>query len=104
MGAFFYNSGRAWFGLIRFPMYTIQFTHRGEKDFRKLPFAIQKRISEKLSYYASLKDPRVLAKHLVNLPPATHRYRVGKYRVSFFVDDHTIFVERIELRGQAYRR
>jgi mRNA-degrading endonuclease RelE of RelBE toxin-antitoxin system len=41
------------------------------------------------------------AKPLTNLPPLTHRFRIGKYRVSFYIEDDTIFIERVELRGQA---
>lgn len=44
------------------------------------------------------------AKPLVNLPPSTHRFRVGTYRVSFYLANHILFIERVELRGQAYRR
>lgn len=82
----------------------IKLTHRGAKDFEKLPPKMKKRIGEKLLYYASLRNPLVAARPLINLPPATHRYRVGKYRISFFVRKKVIFVERVELRGRAYRR
>ena len=84
-------------------MFAINFTPQGEKDFRKLSTANQKRISIKLAGNACLSNPLVRAKPLINLPPATHRFRVGKYRISFFIEGNTIFVERIELRGQAYR-
>lgn len=85
-------------------MYTIKFTHRGERELKRLPQNIRKRIASKLLYYASSKNPILFAKSLVNLPPSTHRYRIGKYRVSFFIREKTICVERVELRGQAYRR
>jgi mRNA-degrading endonuclease RelE of RelBE toxin-antitoxin system len=45
-----------------------------------------------------------VAKPLIDLPPSTHRFRIGMYRVSFYLEGDTIFVERIEPRGQAYRR
>ena len=85
-------------------MYSIKFTRRGERDFKKLASKIRKRINKKLIYYASLKSPLIPARSLINLPPATHRYRVGRYRLSFFVKGRTIFVERIEIRSRAYRR
>lgn len=84
-------------------MYTIKFTHQGERELKRLPQNIRKRIASKLLYYASSKNPILFAKSLVNLPPSTHRYRIGKYRVSFFIREKTICVERVELRGQAYR-
>ncbi len=85
-------------------MFTIEFTPKGEQDFSKLILPIQRRINQKLISNASLPNPLARAKPLINLPPATHRFRVGKYRISFYIEKNTIFVERIELRGQAYRR
>lgn len=85
-------------------MYAIQFTPRGERDFKSLPQEIQVRIDKKLTDNASLDNPLIRAEPLINLPPGTHRFRVGKYRLSFYISGKTIFVERIEVRGQAYRR
>lgn len=84
-------------------MYDIQFTPRGERELKSLPKNIQQRIQKKLRDNAKLPNPLVRAKLLTNLPPATHRYRIGKYRVSFYIERKTLFVERVELRGQAYR-
>ncbi|PIS13913.1 hypothetical protein COT65_01580 [Candidatus Shapirobacteria bacterium CG09_land_8_20_14_0_10_47_13] len=85
-------------------MYQIKFTPRGERAFRKLPQFIQKLIKNKLFFYASQEDPLKFAKPLINLPPSTHRFRIGKYRASFFVKEKTIFIEEISIRGKAYRR
>ncbi|MEA3463898.1 MAG: hypothetical protein U9R14_02385 [Patescibacteria group bacterium] len=52
---------------------------------------------------AELSNPLVRTKPLADLPPATHRFRVGKYRISFYIKQKTIFVEQIKIRGQAYR-
>lgn len=84
-------------------MYSIQVTPHGERDFKTFPKNIQRRIQNKLSDNASLHNPLARAKSLTNLPPATHRFRIGKYRVSFFVNDKTI-VERVEKRGETYRK
>lgn len=65
-------------------MHKILFTPHGERDLRKI-------------------DPLAFAKPLINLPPASHRFRIGNYRVSFFVRQGAIFVERVEIRGGAYR-
>lgn len=85
-------------------MHAIQFTPRGERDFKSLPKEIQIRINKKLTDNASLDTPLIRAEPLINLPPSTHRFRVGSYRVSFYISGKTIFVERIEIRGQAYKR
>ncbi len=85
-------------------MFNILFTPRGERDLKKLNPHIQRRIKDKLLDYAKRDNPLTFAKPLVNLPPASHRFRIGKYRISFFIKHRTIFVERVELRGEAYRR
>lgn len=84
-------------------MYAIKFTPRGKREFQKLPKNIQQRIGNKLIFYASSENPLNFARALVNLPPSTYRFRIGKYRVSFFIRGKIIFIERVELRGQAYR-
>lgn len=84
-------------------MHEIQFTPRGKQELDDLSHDIQKRILQKLQDNAQLQSPLLRARPLVNLPPSTHRFRIGKYRVSFYIHDKTIFVERVELRGQAYR-
>jgi len=83
-------------------MYDIRFTPRGERELKALPLAIQRRVQKKLRDNADLANPLTRARSLTNLPPATHRFRIGKYRASFFIDQKIIFVERIEIRGQAY--
>ena len=83
-------------------MFSILFTRRGQKDIEKLPYPIQGRIKNKLLDYSAFENPFLFAKPLINLPPATHRFRVGKYRISFFIYEKTIFIERVELRGEAY--
>lgn len=85
-------------------MFAIKFTPKGEQDFKKLNPVDQRRINNKLISNALLPNPLVRAKPLINLPPATHRFRIGKYRVSFYIEGRVIFVERIELRSEAYRR
>ena len=85
-------------------MHEIQFTPRGDRELRVLPKDIQRRIVKKLRENAALANPLVRATLVVNLPPATHRFRIGKYRVSFYIESGEIFVERVELRGQAYRK
>lgn len=84
-------------------MFKILFTPRGERDLKKLDPHIRGIIMRKLLDYASRKNPLDFAKPLINLPPASHRFRIGKYRVAFFIKEDSIFVERVEVRGGAYR-
>jgi mRNA interferase RelE/StbE len=85
-------------------LHLLRFSPRAEKDLKSLPKNIQDRIIKKLTDNAALDNPLVRAKSLVNLPPSTHRFRIGNYRASFFTEGHTIFIERVEIRGEAYRR
>lgn len=85
-------------------MHAIRFSPRSERELTDLPKDIQQRIQKKLRWFAAQESPLAFAKPLTNLPPATHRFQVGKYRISFYVSDKTIFVERVEIRGGAYKR
>ena len=83
-------------------MFKIQLSPKAYKELKQLPSNIQKRIKKKLFDNAKLSNPLIRAKPLINLPPTTHRFRIGKYRISFYIKNDIIFFERIEIRGQAY--
>ena len=85
-------------------MHAIQLTPRGERDFKSLSKEFQKRIYKKLKDNAILDNPLIRAEPLINLPPSTHRFRIGNHRASFYIKGKVIFIERIEIRGRAYRR
>jgi len=84
-------------------MFDIQFTPRGKKDFEKLPRDIQKRIVIKMQFFSSQQDPFLFSKPLVDLPPATHRFRVGNYRIAFYTSEKTIIVDKIRHRSEIYK-
>ena len=81
---------------------TIQFTPRGERELKSLSREIQRRIQKKLREHAAIFNPLIHARPLTNLPPATHRYRIGQYRVSFFIEQDVMYVELVKIRGRAY--
>lgn len=85
-------------------MHVIRFSPRGERELADFPRDVQQRFQKKLRWFASQEKPLTFAKPLADLPPATHRFQVGKYRISFYIADKTIFVERVEIRGGAYKR
>ncbi|MBA3046785.1 hypothetical protein KKC83_00350 [Patescibacteria group bacterium] len=85
-------------------MFNINFAKQAQKDFNKLPRDIQCFINGKLTFYANQSNPLKWAKPLVNIPPSTHRFHIRKYRAYFYISKNTIFIERIKLRGQAYKR
>jgi mRNA-degrading endonuclease RelE of RelBE toxin-antitoxin system len=83
-------------------MFEIKFTPRGQKDLERLSKDIQIRIIKKLKFFSIQKDPFVFSKPLINLPPTTHRFRVGDYRITFYVDKECINIDRIRHRKEVY--
>lgn len=83
-------------------MFNVKFTPQGQKDLEKLTKDIQARVIKKIKFFASQQDLSTFSKPLINLPPATHRFRVGDYRVAFYVEQDTIYVERARHRKEVY--
>lgn len=83
-------------------MFNVQFTQQGSKSLRKLPKKIQQRIIRKIQYFASQGNPAAFAKPLINLPPATHRFRVGSYRITFYVSSNSLIIDKISHRKEVY--
>ena len=83
-------------------MFDIKLTPKGAKDLEKLSKELQQRIVKKLTFFSNQENPVAFAKPLVNLPPATHRFRVGDYRIAFYIDKNTIYVERVRHRKEVY--
>ena len=82
----------------------LAFTPAGQRDFKKLPHRIQARIVDKLHVYLASGQPMAFAKPLVNLPPATHRFRVGKYRICFYLQGSSLVIDAVDAREDVYRR
>lgn len=83
-------------------MYKIEFTVKGKRALDKLNKDIQFRITKKLKFFISQQDPLAFSKPLVNLPPATHRFRFGDYRIAFYIEKDTIYIDRIGHRKEVY--
>lgn len=83
-------------------MFNVKFTPQGAKDLEKLNKQIQSRILKKLEFYSQQEDPLTFSKPLVNLPPTTHRFRVGDYRIAFYIEDKSINIDRIKHRREVY--
>lgn len=83
-------------------MFDVKFTPRGEKDLEKLSEDIRRRIIKKLQFFSSQVNPIAFSKPLINLPLATHRFRVGDYRIAFYIVEKTIYIERIGHRREVY--
>lgn len=84
-------------------MYKIYFTDHGKRDLEKLPRNIRLRIVAKLQFFSKISQPLIFSKPLINLPPATHRFRVGEYRIAFYISENCLYIEKIKHRKDVYK-
>ena len=85
-------------------MFKVKFTPAGTKDLKKLPKDLQRRVIRKIDFFSKVRTPLLLSKPLVNLPPSIHRFRVGDYRIAFFIKEGVIYIDRIGHRREVYLR
>lgn len=80
----------------------IFYTHKAAKQFKNLPRSIQKRIVEKMRFYAKQKDPLKFSKPLIDYREGEYRFRIGEYRLIFDVKNNTIYILKIDKRDKIY--
>ena len=83
-------------------MFKVEFSEHGLSDLKKMPKDIQKRIINKIQFYSTQDDLTTFSKPLIKIPPSTHRFRVGDYRIAFHSDKQTVFIDRIRHRKEVY--
>ena len=83
-------------------MYDLVYTFRAEKDIKKLPPDIKKRIGRTLPRYR--QNPHGYSETLVDPKLGTYRFRIGDYRVIFDIEGSDIVVLRVGHRKDIYRR
>jgi mRNA interferase RelE/StbE len=83
-------------------MFNIQFSPQAQKDLIKLQNDLQKRIIIKLQFFAKQQSPLMFAKPLTNTNPIAYRFRVGDYRIIFYIQNETINIIRIRHRKEVY--
>jgi mRNA interferase RelE/StbE len=83
--------------------YTVEFTHRAEKDFRGLSPEIQRRLASKIDALAI--DPRPHGVKILAGSEDIFRLRIGDYRILYrILDDHlVILLVKIGHRREIYR-
>ena len=79
--------------------YDLRFGNRALKDLRKLNRNVSKRIIDHTELLSN--DLSGDVKKLTDYSPQ-YRLRVGDFRVLFDVQDHTILIQRILNRREAY--
>ncbi len=78
------------------------YTRKAAKQLENLPHSVQKRIVDKMRFYASRENPLKFAKHLTNHQEGNRRFRVGDYRLIFDVKNNAIYILKVAKRGEIY--
>lgn len=84
--------------------YTLLYKKPAVKSIQKLSPLVQKRLGEKLQFFAAQPNPLVFAKALTKPADAQYRFRIGAYRVLFDVKDQTIIVLLVQHRKDVYSK
>jgi mRNA-degrading endonuclease RelE of RelBE toxin-antitoxin system len=80
------------------------FSESAKKDLEKLPKIFQSRLKAKLLYWQSTENPLEFATQLVKYVGATHRFRVGAYRlIVLSKPEGKILILRIRHRKDVYK-
>ena len=79
------------------------FTVYADRQLRKLPSDVQRRIVEKIKHYLAAGNPLHFADSIEGEKGKVYRFRIGDYRVIFDWEGSHILVTKIDLRGRIYR-
>ena len=80
----------------------IFYTNKAAKQLENLPRQIQKRIVEKMRFYANQENPLKFAKRLTDYREGEFRFRVGEYRLIFDFIKGKIYILKIDKRDKIY--
>ena len=78
------------------------YTYKAAEQLKNLPRSVQKRIIEKMRFYAIQDNPLKFAEHFTDYREGEFRFRVGDYRAIFDVKGNTIYILKIRKRDKAY--
>jgi mRNA-degrading endonuclease RelE of RelBE toxin-antitoxin system len=80
------------------------FSESAKNDLEKLPKIFQERLKTKLLYWQGAENPLQFATPLVKYIGATHRFRIGAYRLIILLkSDGEILILRIRHRKDVYK-
>jgi mRNA interferase RelE/StbE len=82
--------------------FSLVYTHRAEKDIKKLDSQIRIRVGKALLNLQA--NPIGLSEMLTDPRIGTYRFRIGDYRVVFDISGNDIVVLRIGHRKEIYKR
>jgi len=81
----------------------INYTKSAIADLISLPKEVQRRIAQKMRFYAEAQNPVRFVEHLTDFKDAEFRFRIGEYRILFDVINNSIFILKIKNRKDSYR-
>lgn len=84
-------------------MYRLYFKPQALRDLYKLNPSERKRITGKLEFYISQKDPLHYAERLINPKIGQYRFRIGGYRIILDLEGEQIIVLLTGHRREIYR-
>lgn len=80
----------------------IFYTSKAAKQLNDLPRSVQKRIVDKMRFYAEQENPLKFAKRLTDSREGEFRFRVEDYRLIFDIADDNIYILKIAERDKIY--
>ena len=83
-------------------MITYSFTNHAERQLRKFPIEMQRRLIQKIIHYIDTGNPLHFADHIEGERGKVYRFRVGDYRMIFDWENGHILVTKVSLRSRAY--
>lgn len=81
--------------------YKLVYSKTSVKDIKKLDKVMKKRLKKKLELY--IDDPLKYAKKLHFSQLGEYRFRVGKLRVVFDLENNNVEILRVGFRGDIYK-
>ena len=83
-------------------MIDYSFTKYADKQLRKFPISIQRRIIKKVEFYLNADDPLHFADSIKGSDDKIYRFRIGDYRVIFEWIGNRIRILKVSIRPRAY--
>lgn len=83
-------------------MIDYSFTKYADRELRKLPVHIQRRIIKKIEFYLDTESPLHFADSIKGPDDKIYRFRIGDYRVIFEYLGNRIRILKVAPRPKAY--
>lgn len=84
-------------------MLPVSFSPLAKRSLNKLSPSVQRRVIEKLEFYARQENPLTFAEKLIDRKIGDYRFRIGDYRVIFDLKEKQILILLIGHRREIYR-